>query len=157
MTNKAINKGRSLRILFAFKPERPLKGETWKRPPWSAPHSWASPCSYYLALINDPLLLPAVQALEGISATVLGVLTALIIADLTWRGALFGQHSALGPRHPTCVPCRAKITASNQGATHERHYRALRRSKCLFVGLSGNSKSHEAPSPATLILVLPGK
>jgi MFS family permease len=35
------------------------------------------------ALINDPLLLLAVQALDGISATVLGVLTALIVADLT--------------------------------------------------------------------------
>jgi MFS family permease len=35
------------------------------------------------ALISDPLLLLAVQALDGISATVLGVLTALIIADLT--------------------------------------------------------------------------
>ena len=35
------------------------------------------------ALIGDPLLLLAVQALDGISATVLGVLTALIIADLT--------------------------------------------------------------------------
>jgi MFS family permease len=35
------------------------------------------------ALINDPLLLLAVQALDGISATVLGVLTALVIADLT--------------------------------------------------------------------------
>jgi hypothetical protein len=39
----------------------------------------------------------AVQALDGISATVLGVLTALIIADLTWRRALLGQYSALGP------------------------------------------------------------
>jgi MFS family permease len=35
------------------------------------------------ALINDPLLLLAVQALDGISATVLGVLTALVVADLT--------------------------------------------------------------------------
>jgi sugar phosphate permease len=34
-------------------------------------------------LIGDPLLLPAVQVLDGISATVLGVLTALIIADIT--------------------------------------------------------------------------
>jgi hypothetical protein len=31
MTKTAINKGRSLRILFAFKPERLLKGETRKR------------------------------------------------------------------------------------------------------------------------------
>jgi MFS family permease len=35
------------------------------------------------ALISDPLLLLAVQALDGISATVLGVLTALVIADIT--------------------------------------------------------------------------
>jgi MFS family permease len=35
------------------------------------------------ALISDPLFLLAVQALDGISATVLGVLTALVIADLT--------------------------------------------------------------------------
>jgi hypothetical protein len=56
------------------------------------------------ALIGDPLLLLAVQALDGISATVLGVLTALVIADLTgvqdvstWRRALLGQHPALGP------------------------------------------------------------
>jgi MFS family permease len=35
------------------------------------------------ALISDPLVLLAVQALDGISATVLGVLTALVIADLT--------------------------------------------------------------------------
>jgi predicted MFS family arabinose efflux permease len=35
------------------------------------------------ALISDPLPLLAVQALDGISATVLGVLTALVIADLT--------------------------------------------------------------------------
>jgi MFS family permease len=35
------------------------------------------------ALISDPLLLLAFQALDGISATALGVLTALIIADLT--------------------------------------------------------------------------
>src|SRR5262249_35927955 len=35
------------------------------------------------ALISDPLLLLASQALDGISATALGVLTALIIADLT--------------------------------------------------------------------------
>ena len=33
-------------------------------------------------MISDPLLLP-VQALDGISATVLGVLTALVIADIT--------------------------------------------------------------------------
>jgi hypothetical protein len=31
MTKIAIDKGRSLRILFAFKPERLLKGETRKR------------------------------------------------------------------------------------------------------------------------------
>jgi hypothetical protein len=31
MTKIAINKGGSLRILFAFKPERLLKGETGKR------------------------------------------------------------------------------------------------------------------------------
>ena len=31
MTKIAINKGRSLRILFAFKPERLLIGETQKR------------------------------------------------------------------------------------------------------------------------------
>jgi hypothetical protein len=31
MTKIAINKGGSLRILFAFKPERLLKGETRKR------------------------------------------------------------------------------------------------------------------------------
>jgi MFS family permease len=35
------------------------------------------------ALISDPLVLLVVQALDGISATVLGVLTALVIADLT--------------------------------------------------------------------------
>jgi MFS family permease len=35
------------------------------------------------ALVSDPLLLLAVQALDGISATVLGVLTALVIADIT--------------------------------------------------------------------------
>jgi MFS family permease len=35
------------------------------------------------ALIRDPLLLLLVQALDGISATVLGVLTALVIADIT--------------------------------------------------------------------------
>jgi MFS family permease len=35
------------------------------------------------ALISDPLVLLAVQALDGISATALGVLTALVIADLT--------------------------------------------------------------------------
>ena len=35
------------------------------------------------ALISDPLLLVGVQVLDGISATVLGVLTALIIADIT--------------------------------------------------------------------------
>ena len=35
------------------------------------------------ALISDPLPLLAIQALDGISATVLGVLTALVIADIT--------------------------------------------------------------------------
>jgi MFS family permease len=35
------------------------------------------------ALISDPLLLLGVQVLDGISATVLGVLTALVIADIT--------------------------------------------------------------------------
>jgi MFS family permease len=35
------------------------------------------------AIIRDPLVLLVVQALDGISATVLGVLTALVIADLT--------------------------------------------------------------------------
>jgi MFS family permease len=35
------------------------------------------------ALFSDPLLLLAVQALDGISATVLGVLTALVTADIT--------------------------------------------------------------------------
>jgi sugar phosphate permease len=34
-------------------------------------------------LISDPLPLLAIQALDGISATVLGVLTALVIADIT--------------------------------------------------------------------------
>jgi MFS family permease len=35
------------------------------------------------ALISDPLLLLALQALDGISGTVLGVLTALVVADIT--------------------------------------------------------------------------
>jgi MFS family permease len=35
------------------------------------------------ALVSDPLLLIGVQMLDGISATVLGVLTALVIADIT--------------------------------------------------------------------------
>ena len=35
------------------------------------------------ALISDPLLLVGVQVLDGVSATVLGVLTALVIADIT--------------------------------------------------------------------------
>jgi MFS family permease len=35
------------------------------------------------ALISDPLFLLAIQALDGISATILGVLTALVIADMT--------------------------------------------------------------------------
>jgi sugar phosphate permease len=35
------------------------------------------------ALINDPLWLVPVQLLDGVSGSVLGVLTALIIADLT--------------------------------------------------------------------------
>ena len=35
------------------------------------------------ALVSNPLVLLAVQALDGITATVLGVLTALVIADLT--------------------------------------------------------------------------
>ena len=35
------------------------------------------------ALIGNPLLLLGVQALDGVSATVLGVLTALVIADIT--------------------------------------------------------------------------
>jgi uncharacterized membrane protein YccC len=35
------------------------------------------------AVITDPVLLTVVQLLDGISATVLGVLTPLVIADLT--------------------------------------------------------------------------
>jgi MFS family permease len=55
------------------------------------------------ALTSDPLLLLAVQALDGISATVLGVLTALVIADLTGGTGRFnlaqgivGTASAIG-------------------------------------------------------------
>jgi MFS family permease len=35
------------------------------------------------ALINDPFVLVVVQVLDGITGTVLGVMTALIIADVT--------------------------------------------------------------------------
>jgi len=35
------------------------------------------------ALVDDPLLLIAVQVLDGISAAVIGVLTPLVIADIT--------------------------------------------------------------------------
>ncbi len=48
------------------------------------------------ALISDPLFLLAVQALDGISATVLGVLTALIIADLTGGTGRFNLAQASG-------------------------------------------------------------
>jgi len=51
------------------------------------------------ALISDPLLLLAVQALDGISATVLGVLTALIIADLTGGTGLGAGHRWDSIRH----------------------------------------------------------
>jgi hypothetical protein len=46
------------------------------------------------ALISDPLLLPAIQALDGISGAVLGVLTALVLADITGSTGRF-----MGPRH----------------------------------------------------------
>jgi hypothetical protein len=72
-------------------------------------------------LISDPLLLVGVQLLDGISATALGVLTALVIADITsgtgrfnlaqgiagtarnWR---FTQHDAVGSRGRKAWPQR---------------------------------------------------
>ena len=66
------------------------------------------------ALVSDPLLLIGVQMLDGISATVLGVLTALVIADITtgtgrfnlaqgrrrngFRNWRLNQHDAVGSR-----------------------------------------------------------
>jgi MFS family permease len=41
------------------------------------------------ALLSDPLMLLAVQALDGISAAVLGVLTALVVADITGGSGRF--------------------------------------------------------------------
>ncbi|MFZ0495950.1 MAG: MFS transporter [Methylocella sp.] len=37
----------------------------------------------FLALVDDPVLLVAVQMLDGISGAVIGVLTPLVIADIT--------------------------------------------------------------------------
>jgi MFS family permease len=46
-------------------------------------------------LITDPVFLIAVQALDGISGTVLGVLTALIVADLTAGTGRFNSAQGL--------------------------------------------------------------
>jgi MFS family permease len=37
----------------------------------------------FFALVNDPALLVAIQVLDGISGAVIGVLTPLVIADIT--------------------------------------------------------------------------
>jgi len=58
------------------------------------------------AVTNDPPLLICIQLLDGVSGSALGVLTALIVADLTngtgadsiWPKALLGRSRALARR-----------------------------------------------------------
>ena len=73
------------------------------------------------ALISDPLLLLASQALDGISATALGVLTALIIADLTGSTGRFnlaqgivGTASGIGASISTTL---SGLVAESLGST----------------------------------------
>lgn len=47
-------------------------------------------------MITDPIILAAVQALDGISGAVLGVLQALIIADLTNGTGRFNLEGLVG-------------------------------------------------------------
>ena len=69
------------------------------------------------ALISDPLLLVGVQVLDGISATVLGVLTALVIADITsgtgrsiWRKASLERLPELALRlHDAVGSCGRRL------------------------------------------------
>jgi MFS family permease len=69
------------------------------------------------ALISDPLLLLAVQALDGISATVLGVLTALVIADLTGGTGRFNLAQGLVG---TASGIGASISTTLSGLVAER-------------------------------------
>ena len=60
------------------------RAQSWGRRPLLLTGFAALPIrALCFALISDPLLLVGVQVLDGISATVLGVLTALVIADIT--------------------------------------------------------------------------
>ena len=71
-------------IVALLAPWAGRRAQSWGRRPLLLIGFGALPIRAVLfTLIADPVLLIAVQALDGISGTVLGILTALIIADLT--------------------------------------------------------------------------
>jgi MFS family permease len=74
-----------------------------------------------VAVVSDPYLLVALQVLDGLSGAVMGVLTALIVADLTRNTGHFnaalgaiGTATGLGA---TLSPALAGIIADHAGAT----------------------------------------
>jgi MFS family permease len=71
-------------IVALLAPWAGRRAESWGRRPLLLIGIGVLPIRAVLfTLITDPAFLIAVQALDGISGTVLGVLTALIVADLT--------------------------------------------------------------------------
>jgi MFS family permease len=74
-----------------------------------------------VAFVSDPYLLVALQVLDGLSGAVMGVLTALIVADLTRNTGHFnaalgaiGTATGLGA---TLSPALAGVIADHAGAT----------------------------------------
>jgi len=71
-------------IVAVLAPWVAQKAETWGRRPLLLAGLAALPIrTAFFALIADPVPLVLVQALDGLSGATLGVLTALVIADLT--------------------------------------------------------------------------
>jgi len=83
-------------IVALLAPWTGRRAESWGRRPLLLIGFGALPIRAVLfVLITDPAVLIAVQTLDGISGTVLGVLTALIVADLTHGTGRFNSAQGL--------------------------------------------------------------
>ena len=105
-------------IVTVLSPFVGLKAQSWGRKPLLVAGLAALPLRGFLfTLTADPRLLVAIQALDGISAAVLGVLVPLTIADVAGRTGRFNlAQGAVG----CAVGIGAAISATAVGAIADR-------------------------------------
>jgi MFS family permease len=104
------------------------------------------------ALISDPPLLLAIQALDGISGAVLGVLTALVIADITGNTGRFNLAQGIVG---TASGIGASISTTLSGFVAERLGQSVGffciavialLATLVILFLMPETKSHSSPS-----------